>query len=94
MFDQPPLTAKEVLGRGFVHGLALLFGGALLVSLASIFPSRSRLYLRQSNSLSTYILFVWPVVGTIGCGVLLLAKGNLGPSIGEESLRHMRSFWR
>jgi hypothetical protein len=28
MFDQPPLTAKEVFGRGFVQGLALLFWDA------------------------------------------------------------------
>ena len=73
MFDQPPLTAKEVFGRGFVHGLALLFG-TFLLSLASMLPSRSRLYLGSGGSLWTSLLFVWPVFGTIGCAVLLFGK--------------------
>lgn len=73
MFDQPPLTAKEVFGRGFVHGLALLFG-TLLFSLVSMLPSRSRLYLSSSGSVWTSLLFVWPVLGTIGCCVLLFGK--------------------
>jgi hypothetical protein len=73
MFDQPPLTAKEVFGRGFVQGLALLFG-TLLLSLTSMLPSRSRFYLRSTVSLWTILLFVWPVLGTIGCVVLLFEK--------------------
>ena len=73
MFDQPPLTAKEVFGRGFVHGLALQFG-TLLFSLVSMLPSRSRFYLSSSGSVWTSLLFVWPVLGTIGCGVLLFGK--------------------
>jgi hypothetical protein len=73
MFDQPPLTAKEVFGRGFVHGLAVLFA-ALLFTLISMLPSRSRLYLGRAGSLSTSLLFVWPLFGTIGCVVLLFGK--------------------
>ena len=73
MFDQPPLNAKEVFGRGFVQGLALLFG-TLLLSLTSMLPSRSRFYLRSTVSLWTILLFVWPVFGTIGCVVLLFEK--------------------
>jgi len=73
MFDQPPLTAKEVFGRGFIQGSALLFG-TLLLSLASMLPSRSRLYLGRTGSLWTSLLFVWPVLGTIGCVVLLFGK--------------------
>jgi hypothetical protein len=73
MFDQPPLTGKEVFGRGFVQGLALLFG-TLLFSLTSMLPLRSRLYLGRTASLRTTLLFVWPVLGTIGCLVLLLGK--------------------
>ena len=73
MFDQPPLTAKEVFGRGFVHGLALLFM-TFLVSLASMLPSRYRFYFGNTGSLWTSLLFVWPVFSTIGCVVLLFAK--------------------
>lgn len=73
MFDQPPLTAKEVFGRGFVHGLALLFG-TLLFSLISMLPSRSRFYLQSSGSVSTALLFGWPVLETIGCVALLFAR--------------------
>ena len=73
MFDQPPLTAREVFGRGFVQGLALLFG-TLLLSLTSMLPSRSRLYLDRSGSPWTSLLIVWPVFGTIGCVVLLFGK--------------------
>ena len=73
MFDQPPLTAKEVFGRGFVQGLALLFG-TLLLTLISMLPSRSRLYLGSGGSLWTSLLFVWPVFGTIGCVALLFGK--------------------
>jgi hypothetical protein len=73
MFDQPPLTAKEVFGRGFVQGLALLFG-ALLFSLVTMLPWRSRLYLGSGGSVLTSLLFVWPVLGTVGCGVLLFRK--------------------
>jgi hypothetical protein len=73
MFDQPPLTAKEVFGRGFVHGLAMLFG-TLLVSLFSMLPSRSRFYMGSIGSPSISLLFVWPLFGTIGCVVLLFGK--------------------
>ena len=73
MFDQPPLTAKEVFGRGFVEGLAVVFV-TFLFSLVSMLPSRSRFYLGRSRSLWTTALFVWPVLGTIGCVVLLFAK--------------------
>jgi hypothetical protein len=73
MFEQPPLTDKEVFGRGFVHGAALLLG-TLLVSLVSMLPSRSRLYLGRGGSLGTTLLFVWPVFGTIGCVVLFFGK--------------------
>jgi hypothetical protein len=73
MFDQPPLTAKEVFGRGFAQGLALLFG-TFLISLTSMLPSQSRLYLGRTRSLWTSLLFVWPVLGTIGCVVLLFGK--------------------
>lgn len=73
MFDQPPLTAKEVFGRGFVEGLAQLFL-TLLLSLASMLPWRSRLYLTRNSSLWTSLVFVWPVLGTIGCLVLLFGK--------------------
>jgi hypothetical protein len=73
MFDQPPLTGKEVFGRGFVQGLAMLFG-TLLLSLISMLPSRSRLYLGNTGSLWTSLLFAWPVFGTIGCVVLLFGS--------------------
>lgn len=73
MFDQPPLTAREVFGRGFVQGFALLLG-AFLFSLASMLPSRSRFYLGRTGSLWTSLLFLWPVLGTIGCIVLLFRK--------------------
>ena len=73
MFDQPPLTAKEVFGRGFVHGLALLFV-TLFVSLASLLPPRYRFYLGPHQYLWTDFLFVSLVFGTIGCLVLLFGK--------------------
>lgn len=73
MFDQPPLTAKEVFGRGFVQGLALLFV-TFLFSLLSMIPSRSRFYLGRTRYLWTSLLFVWPVFATIGCVVLLFGK--------------------
>jgi hypothetical protein len=72
MFDQPPLTAKEVFGRGFVHGSALLFG-TLLLSLVAMVPSRYSFYLRPGRSPGTF-LFGWSVLGTIGSVVLLLGK--------------------
>lgn len=75
MFDQAPLTAKEVFGRGFVEGLALLVL-TFLFSLTSLLPMRSRLYLNRSGSLWTSLLFVWPVLGTIGCVVLLFGKAE------------------
>ncbi len=73
MFDQPPLTAKEAFGRGFVRGLALLFV-TLLFSLASLLPSRYRFYLGPKQFLWTDFLFVWSLFGSIGCLVLLFAK--------------------
>jgi nitric oxide reductase large subunit len=73
MFDQPPLTAKEVFGRGFVHGSAMMFG-TLLFSLISMLPSRSRFYMGSNGSPSIDLLFVWPLLGTIGCVVLLFGK--------------------
>jgi hypothetical protein len=73
MFDQPQLTAKEVFGRGFVHGMAMLFG-ALVISLFSMFPSRSRFYMGSNGSPSISLLFVWPLLGTIGCVWLLFGK--------------------
>ncbi|HKN76553.1 MAG TPA: hypothetical protein VJW94_15340 [Candidatus Acidoferrum sp.] len=75
MFDQPPLTAKEVFGRGFVHGLAMLFG-TLLLSLFSMLPSRYRFYMGSNGSPSINLLFVWPLFGTIGCVVLLFGKNE------------------
>jgi hypothetical protein len=73
MFDQPPFTAKEVFGRGFVHGLAVVFA-TLLFSLFSMLPSRSRFYMGSNGSLSVSLLFVWPLFGTIGCVWLLFGK--------------------
>jgi hypothetical protein len=78
MFDQPPLTDKAVFSRGFVQGLALLFV-TFLLSLITMLPSRSRLYLGGTGSLWTsllfvYLLFVWPVLCTIGCVALLFGK--------------------
>lgn len=72
MFDQPPLTTKEVFGRGSVDGLALLFG-AFLFSLLSMLPSRYRFYLQHGRQW-TDVLFVWPVLGTIGCVALFFGK--------------------
>ena len=73
MFDQPPLTTKELFGRGFVHGLAVVFA-TFVFSLFSLIPSRSRFYMGSTGSLSTTFVFVWPVFGTIGCAVLLFGK--------------------
>ena len=73
MFDQPPLTAKELSGRGFVHGLAVVFA-TFLFSLFSMIPSLSRFYMGRPGSLSMSLLFVWPLFGTIGCVVLLFGK--------------------
>jgi hypothetical protein len=73
MFDQPPLTAKEVFGRGFVHGMAVVFA-TFLLSLFSMLPSRSRFYMGPAGSLSTSLLFMWPLFGTIGCVWLLFGK--------------------
>ena len=73
MFDQPPLTAKEVFGRGFVHGLGVLFA-ALVFSLFSMLPSRSRFYMGSNGSPSISLLFVWPLLGTIDCVWLLFGK--------------------
>ena len=70
MFDQPPLNAKEVFGRGFVEGLARLFCTFLLI-FVSMLPSRSRFYLHSTHGLWTSLLFVWPALTTIGCVVLL-----------------------
>ena len=75
MFDQPPLTNREVFGRGFVHGLAAVFF-AFLFSLFSMFPSRSRFYMGRKGSLWTSLLFIGPVIGTIGCAVLFFAKNE------------------
>jgi len=57
VFDQPPLTAKEAFGRGFVHGSALLLL-TLVLSLVSMLPWRYRFYLGPSNSLWTDFLEV------------------------------------
>jgi hypothetical protein len=73
MFDQPPLTDKDVFSPGFVQGLALLFV-TFLLSLITMLPSRSRLYLGGTGSLWTSLLFVWPVLCTIGCVALLFGK--------------------
>ena len=73
MFDQPPLTFKEAFGRGCIHGLAGLFA-TLIIALASMLPSRSTLYLGRSKHLWTDFLFIWPVLGTIGCLALLFEK--------------------
>ena len=50
MLDQPPLTAKEVFGRGFVEGSAVLFF-TFLLSLTSMLPSRYGLYVGGPVSL-------------------------------------------
>jgi hypothetical protein len=73
MFDQPPLTAKEVFGRGFIHGMVVVFA-TFLLSLFSMLPLRSRFYMGRAGSLSTTLLFAWPLLGTIGCVWLLFGK--------------------
>ena len=75
MFDQPPLTAKEVFGRGCVEGLAMIFF-AFLLSLVPMLPSRYRLYLSPSGSLGQgpSVFFGWALFGTIGCTALLFKK--------------------
>jgi hypothetical protein len=73
VFDQAPLTAKELFGRGFVHGLAVVFA-TFVFSLFSMIPSRFQFYMGRTGSLSTTFLFVWPVFGTIGCALLLFGK--------------------
>ena|ERR1700761_2403876 len=74
MFDQPPLTAKEVFGRGFVDGAAVLFF-TFLFSLISMLPSR---WFGPSAggtvSLWTTLVFFWPVLSTVGCVLLLFGK--------------------
>ena len=59
--------------------MALLFG-TFLFSLVSMLPSRHRFYLGHGGSQWTdVVLFIWPVLGTIGCVALLFGK--------EEELR-------
>ena len=70
MFDQPPLNATEVFGRGFVESVAAILM-SLVMSLVSMLPSRYRLYLGATGSLGTTVYLVWPVLGTIGCLGLL-----------------------
>jgi hypothetical protein len=76
MFEQPPPTAKEAFGQGFVHGLALLCGIPLVI-LASMLPSRYRFFLGPHQFLWTDFLFAWSLFGSIGCLVLLSAKDEI-----------------
>jgi hypothetical protein len=73
MFDQPPLTAKEVFGRGFVQGSAVLFF-TFLLSLTAMLPSRYGLYVGGPVSLWETLVFYWPVLSTVGCVLLLFGK--------------------
>jgi len=73
MLGQPPLTVKEVFGRGLVEGLAVFFF-TFLLSLVSMLPSRKWLYLGPSDSLGQTLLFVWPFFGIVGCATLLFGR--------------------
>lgn len=69
MFEQPPLTNKEVFGRGFVLGLAAIFGSLLF----SVIP-KFRFGFLGRNDIRTDLFFVWPILSTLICAGILIAK--------------------
>ncbi len=69
MFEQPPLTDREVFGRGFVLGLAAVFL-SLLLSLIPTF----RFGPAARTGIRTDLVYVWPILSTLCCAGILFTK--------------------
>jgi len=70
MFEQPPITVREVFGRGFIQGFAVIFFSFVLTLCFSL-PSKRWPWRPLSFHEN---LIAWPILCTIGCGIALATK--------------------
>jgi hypothetical protein len=73
MFEQPPLTDREVLGRGFVMGLAAVFSG-LILSVACLFWPSFKYRSPSPDSVGSDVGFLWLLLGTLLCALSFATK--------------------
>ena len=73
MFEQPPITDREVFGGGFVQGLACVFTGLIFSVPIAFWPS-FKYGSPNFNSMRTEILLSWLLICTLFCAVSFSPK--------------------